>query len=213
MAASKRPWTVAPVAAVIDCLAITVPWKCADVPILAELMHRRFFPRLDRPAIEEIVGRGGERFWAQFQPRAVDREYLPVAVLRQMIVSETEREPTVPADSPEIAATLSWLEAAFDLARRHRLPFAVALAPVATVDPAFTEFWQPWPHYNRYNVLRDSHHDALAMVLAQKGILLIDLKRDLAGVRNAFRKTDMHWTEQGCEIVAARLASDAVVAR
>ena len=37
MAASKRPWTVAPVAAVIDCLAITVPWKCADVPILAEL--------------------------------------------------------------------------------------------------------------------------------------------------------------------------------
>jgi hypothetical protein len=187
--------------------------RAEGVPRLAELMHRRFFPQLDRPAIEEIVGRGGERFWAQFQPRAVDREILSVAVLRQMIASETEREPTVPAGSPEIAATLSWLEAAFELARRHKLPFAVALAPVATVDPAFTEFWQPWPHYNRYNVLRDGHHDALARALAQKGIPLIDLKRDLAGVRDAFRKTDMHWTEKGCEIVAARLASEALGAR
>lgn len=176
------------------------------VPQLTELMHRRFFPQLDRAVIQEIVGRGGERFWAQFRPRDADREVLAVAILRQMIASETTREPAIPAGSPEIGATLSWLAASFELAQRHRLPFVVALAPVATVDPAFTQFWQPWPHYNRYNVLRDGHHDALAAALAQHGIPFVDLKRDLAGVPDAFRKTDMHWTESGCEIVAARLA-------
>ena len=187
--------------------------RAEGVPLLAELMHRRFFPQLDRAVIEEIVGRGGERFWAQFQPRDTDREVLPVATLRQMIASETGRAPAVAAGAPEIGATLSWLAASHALAQRHRLPLLVALAPVATVDPAFTAFWQPWPHYNRYNVLRDRHHDALAMALVQKDIPFLDLKRDLAGVRDSFRKTDMHWTERGCEIVAARLAAAAASLR
>ena len=67
-----------------------------------------------------------------------------------------------------------------------------------------------WPHYNRYNALSDRRHDALAAALAGTRIPFLDLKRDLAGVRDAFRKTDMHWTESGCEIVAARLASAAL---
>jgi len=177
------------------------------IPLLVELAHRHLFPRLDRAVLEEIIARGGKRFWMQFQSRPMDREYLPVGSLRQMIATETTPEPDAPAESPEIEATLSWIDASFDLAQQHRLPFIVILAPVATVDPAFTEFWQPWHHYNRYNTLRDRHHDMLAAALARSRIPFIDLKRDLAGMRDTFRKTDMHWTESGCEIVAARLAS------
>lgn len=181
------------------------------MPLLAELAHRRLFPQLDRARLEEIIG--GERFWTQFRPRAADREYLPVGFLRQMIATEAEPEPGASAASPGIDGALSWLAASFDLARRLRLPFIVALAPVATVDPSFTEFWQPWPRYNRYNAVSDRQHDLLAAALAKSGVPFVDLKHDLAGVRDAFRKTDMHWTERGSEIVAARLAAAALAMR
>lgn len=179
-------------------------------PVLAELMQRRYFPRLERKVVEEIVGRGGERFWSAFGPRLVDREFLPVAILRQMIALETGAANVVPAASPEVEAALSWLAASARLAKTHHLPFTVALAPVATVDPDFADFWQPWPHYNLYNRLRDGHHKALAAALARAGIPHVDLRQDLLGVRDAFRKTDMHWTERGSEIVAARLAAEAL---
>ena len=55
----------------------------------------------------------------------------------------------------EIDSTASWLIGARDLARERGVKFVVALAPVPVVDPAYAEFWSPWPRYRSYPMLRE----------------------------------------------------------
>jgi hypothetical protein len=188
--------------------AMSLPIE-ARVRVLSGYMKEYYFPALDQDRIAEILSRGGDTFWLAFAPRRLDREFLPAGFIRQMIASETA--PPAPAAVPgtaSVEATLSWIVAAEKLARRHGVRFMVALAPVPVVDPEFVSFWRYWPHYNDYNVQRDGDHRALAMALSRTSIPVVDLRDNLGGVPGAYRKTDMHWTEQGNDIVAARFAGE-----
>lgn len=183
------------------------------VSLLARHMKHHYFPQLDEARIGSILSRGDEGFWQAFALRQRDREILPAQVLQQMIVSATEAADDQPSDSAtavDVEAALSWISASERLARSRGIPFLVALAPPATVDPAFVEFWKPWPRYVRYSLRRDADHKALAGALARASIAVADLRDDLGGVRDTYRKTDTHWTEIGNDIVAARLAREVI---
>jgi hypothetical protein len=190
--------------------------KDERVAILADYMKTHYFPSLEVARIRHILERADERFWSAFAPRRFDREFLPAANLAQMISTEvgTDKVPLTPDEAKaavsasEIDAARSWLIAMQRLAVARKVPFVVALAPTATVDPQFVEFWKAWPRYASYSLKGDADHQALAAALAGTGMRVVDLREDLDGVRGAYRKTDMHWTERGNEIVAARLAKE-----
>jgi hypothetical protein len=184
-------------------------------------MHQYYFPDLPEATIEEILARGGERFWEEFKPRRFDREYLQGWILDGVISMETsttklpmtpdQAAAAVPAD--EIKATMSWLAATDRLVRAHGVKFLVAVIPVGTMDPDFMAFWKPWPRYYSYTLMRAAYHDAMVAALAQSGIAFVNLADDLEGVRGTYRKTDLHWTEEGHEVVAARLAKEVMALR
>ena len=48
----------------------------------------------------------------------------------------------------------------------------------------------------------------MAAALARTTIPFVDLTANLQGINGTYRKTDMHWTEAGHEVVAARLAEE-----
>jgi hypothetical protein len=186
------------------------------VVILADYLKARYFPTLEPATIRDILGRAGPDFWTAFAPRRFDREELPATNLAQIISTEvgTAKVPLTPDEAKaavaasEIDAARSWLIAMQRLAVARKVPFVVALAPTSAVDPEFVEFWKAWPRYASYSLKGDADHQALAAALAGTGLRVVDLREDLNGVRGAYRKTDMHWTERGNEIVAARLAKE-----
>ena len=81
------------------------------------------------------------------------------------------------------------------------------------MDPDFADFWQPWPRYYSYMLARAAMHTAMVAALAKSNISFVDLAQDLKGVRGSYRKTDLHWTEAGHEVVAARLAKEVMALR
>lgn len=183
---------------------------------LARHMKEHYFPQLEERTIREVLSRGSERFWSEYEPRRFDREYLQGWVLQGLISWETsDRRLSMTAagaaaeiPASEIEATLTWIAAAERLARSRGVKFLVALIPVGTVDPDFAAYWQPWPRYYAFTLLADARHKAMAAALARTAIPFIDLTRDLQGATGTYRKTDMHWTEAGHEVVAARLAEE-----
>lgn len=191
------------------------------LPILVKMMHRYYFPDLPAATIEEVLARGGDRFWSEFKPRRFDREYLQGWILDGIISMETgtaklamspaEADAAVSAD--EIRATMSWLEATERLTKAHGVKLLIAVAPVGTVDPDFMDFWKPWPRYSSYTLGRAAIHRAMVAALARSDIPFVDLAQDLDGVRGTYRKTDLHWTEEGHEVVAARLARELMALR
>ncbi len=191
------------------------------LPMLVHLMHSYYFPELEERTIEEILARGGERFWSEFAPRRFDREYLQGWILAGLISMESGRQKLAmtkaAADAAvsrdDIAATLSWLAASDKLVRAHGAKFLVAVIPVATVDPDFVDFWRPWPRYYSYMLSGAAQHDAIVTALAKTKIPFVDLQQDLDGVRGTYRKTDLHWTERGHEVVAERLAREILALR
>jgi len=184
------------------------------LPILAKLMHRHYFPELEENRIAEILGRGGDRFWSEFRPRRFDREHLQGWILDGLIALEvsTKNLPMSPAEADAtvapgpIDATLSWLAATDRLVRSSGAKFLVALIPPADGDPDFVEFLRPWPRFFSYTLERGALHRAMAAAMAKTAIPFVDLQHDLRGVRGSYRKTDLHWTELGHEVVAERLA-------
>jgi hypothetical protein len=80
------------------------------------------------------------------------------------------------------------------------------MAPVGVVDPAYVEFWRPWPRYYSYNLSADARHRKLVAALARQGVEAIDLRQDLLGIRGTYRVADGHWTDLGHDIVADRLS-------
>ena len=190
--------------------------RAEGLPILVKMMHQYYFPTLPESTIHEILARGGERFWEEFKPRRFDREYLQGWILDGLISMETSTAalPTTPAEadatvSPdEIKATMTWLAATDALLKARRVKLLVAVIPVGTMDPAFAEFWKPWPRYYSYTRQRAAIHRAMVKALGPSGIHFVDLADDLDGVRGTYRKTDLHWTEEGHEVVAARLAKE-----
>ncbi len=195
--------------------------RAEGLPILVKLMHQYYFPELPEATIEEVLARGGDRFWEEFRPRRFDREYLQGWILDGVISMETsssklamtpeDAAAAIPAN--EIKATMSWLTATDRLLKAHGVKFLVAAIPVGTMDPAFAEFWKPWPRYYSYTLTRAAYHEAMVAALAKSGIPFVDLADDLRGVRGTYRKTDLHWTEEGHEVVAARLAKEVMALR
>ena len=191
------------------------------LPILARLMHQYYFPELPEKTIAEILARGGDRFWSAFRPRRFDREYLQGWILDGLIAMETSTSkiPATPEEAAaavppgEIKTTMSWLAATNALVKAHGVKLLVAVIPVGTMDPDFVDFWKPWPRYYSYTLGRAAMHSAMVAALAKSGIHFVDLAEDLNGVRGTYRKTDLHWTEEGHEIVAARLAKEVMALR
>lgn len=187
------------------------------VRALTRHLKTHYHPEVPEARIAEIVGRAGPGFWRQFEEREVDREYLYGWILGLMVGKEEEsgadlsltREAAARLVSrDEIAATLSWLTAMNDVARARGVPLLLALAPVALVDPTFSDFWQPWPRFFSWNYLSDERHKRLAAALAGTDIHVVDLRTELAGIPNTYRKSDAHWTEKGIDLVARRLTRE-----
>ena len=195
--------------------------RAEGLPILVKLMHQYYFPELPEKTIEEILARGGDRFWSEFRPRRFDREYLQGWILDGLIAMETgtaqvaltQDEADAAVSPDEIKATMSWLEATDRLVKAHGVKFLVAVIPVGTMDPDFAAFWKPWPRYYSYTLGRAALHTAMVAALAKSDIPFVDLAQDLKGVRGTYRKTDLHWTEEGHEVVAARLAREVMALR
>ncbi|MBS0537224.1 MAG: SGNH/GDSL hydrolase family protein [Proteobacteria bacterium] len=195
--------------------ALALP-RAQGLPILVKMMHQYYFPSLPESTIHEILDRGGERFWEEFKPRRFDREYLQGWILDGVISMETSTIPLpmTPAEADakisadEIAATMSWLTATDGLLKARGVKLLVAVIPVGTMDPDFAEFWKPWPRYYSYTLQRAAAHRAMVAALSTSGIRFVDLAQDLDGVRGTYRKTDLHWTEEGHEVVAKRLATE-----
>ena len=183
---------------------------------VAQHIKRHYYPQLSEEAIREILSRGNGRFWTAFGKPGPDREFLAGWLLYGMIDWETGTW-TVPGNAEEadrlegtsmVDETLSWLVAADRLAKENGVQLAVALIPVGTVDPAYVDFWRPWPKYFSTSLSADARHRRLAVKLRQTAVPFFDLRDDLGGVPGTYRLTDGHWTERGTEIVAGRVARE-----
>jgi hypothetical protein len=174
------------------------------------------YPEKDERVMREILSRGGDRFWAAFEHRDRDQEYLQGWWMANMVDWETgtwstpltKEEFDRSVRQEEIDSTMSWLVGARDLARERGVKFMVALAPVPVVDPIYAEFWRPWPRYRSFPMLREAWHRALRKELEAKAVPTVDLQDDLNGVPGAYRISDGHWTELGTDIAAKRLATE-----
>lgn len=183
---------------------------------IASHMKRYYYPKLSEATIREILSRGDDRFWTAFAKRPADREFLAGWLLSDMIDWETGQW-LMPRDPEEadrleganmVDETLSWLVASERLAKEHGVQFAVALIPVGTVDPAYVDFWRPWPKYFSNSLSADARHRRLAVALRQTGVPFFDLRDDLNGQPGTYRLTDGHWTERGTELVADRVTRE-----
>ena len=179
-------------------------------------LRRHYFPTLDEKKIREILSRADDRFWSAFAKRPRDREFVAGWLLAGMVDWETGKW-TMPRDPEEadrmdgahlVDETLSWIVATERLARDNGTRLVVCLIPVGTVDPAYVEFWKPWPRYFSNSLSADARHRRLAVALRQTGVPFFDLRDDLDGIPGTYRLSDGHWTERGTELVAARVARE-----
>lgn len=186
------------------------------VGLLADYLHKNYFPDKNIETIREILGRGGDAFWAPFEDKGGDPVFLQGWLLSTIIGWETGTW-TVPHDSGEadrmvdpaqIDATLSWLVGADKLAAANGIKFLIAVAPMASVDPRYTEFWKPWPRFYSWNLEREADRRRLLSELRRRGLQPIDLAQDLNGVSGSYHLTDGHWSTLGTEIVAKRIAAE-----
>jgi hypothetical protein len=184
--------------------------------ILVGHMKKYYFPGLSEATIREILSRGDEKFWNAFSSKSSNRQFLMGWMLYGLIDWETGAWP-VPKDSMDadrmldmdkIEKTLSWLTATRQLVEKSGAKFVVGLAPTGIVDPDFVTFWEPWPRLRSFSVTQDARHRMLATLLERDGFNVVDLRKDLIGVRGTYRVADQHWNEKGHEIVAERLAKE-----
>jgi hypothetical protein len=183
---------------------------------IVQHLRENYYPRLSEQVIREILSRGDGRLWAAVGKPAPNREYLAGWLLAGMIDWETGTW-AMPRDAEEadrldgtamVDETLSWLVAADRLAKENGVQLVVALIPVGTGDPAYVDFWRPWPKYFSTSLSADARHRRLAVKLRQTAVPFFDLRDDLAGVPGTYRLTDGHWTERGTEIVAGRFTRE-----
>jgi len=183
---------------------------------VVQYLKRHYYPRQSEEVIREILSRGGDKFWTAFARPPPDREFLAGWLLSGMIDWETGNW-TMPRDAeeadrldgtPMVDETLSWLVAANRLAKENGVQLVVALIPVGTVDPAYVDFWRPWPKYFSTALSADARHRRLAVKLRQAAVSFFDLRDDFGGVPGTYRLTDGHWTERGTEIAADRVSRE-----
>ncbi len=183
---------------------------------ITQHVKRYYYPKLTEEVIREILSRGGDKFWTAFDKPAPDREFLAGWLLSGMVDWETGTWPMphTPEEADRLEGnsmvdeTLSWLVAADRLAKENGVQLGVALIPVGTGDPAYVDFWRPWPKYFSPSLSADARHRRLAVKLRQTAVPFFDLRDDLGGVQGTYRLTDGHWTERGTEIAAARVTRE-----
>jgi hypothetical protein len=177
-------------------------------------MKRYYYPKVSEERLTEILARGGESFWQQFEKR----EALQGWMVNLLVAAEINDIPINGVRTPDdaaklisdqqIEATLSWLIALERVATAHRVPLHVYVIPPASVSPDFVEFWKPWPRVLSWYILSDARHQKLVEALRHSAVPFVDLRSDLLGVRHAYRLTDAHWSTTGVQIVAKRIYDD-----
>jgi hypothetical protein len=190
--------------------------RAAALTQLSEHVRAYYKPQLPLRTIEEVFARGNDRFWRDLEDQSADPEFLLGWTLDSLLVWETGTFP-VPSNlaqahaiTPDAAidATLSWIVAMERLAASSGVRLETFIVPVASVDPEYSEFWQPWPRSYAWNYICDDREERLVSLAAQAGLHLIRLREDLIGERGTYRKRDGHWTEKGQAIVARRVARE-----
>lgn len=181
--------------------------------LLAAHLKKFYYPDESEARLQEILARGGERFWQPFENgKAILAGWIPASIIRH----ETSSSP-VPRDAAEadrmvdqakIRATTTWLSSARSLAESRGVKFLLAIAPVGSVDPDYVEFWKPWPRYYSNNLQSEANRRQLLVSLRASGFSPIDLETDLNGISGSYRLIDGHWTDHGTKVVAARIAAE-----
>lgn len=185
------------------------------VPRIVQHMKKYYYPDMSEKQLTEIFSRGGDQFWAAFDKRPHDEEYLMGWLLNLMVAAEVRKDPMASIRTSEeaekqvikgdITATLSWLQAMQDVAQEHHVPLRVFLIPTANVSPDFVNFWKPWPRYYSWYVYSDVRHQMLAEALKKTNVPFVDLRPDFLGQSGVYRMIDAHWTEKGVGIAADRV--------
>jgi hypothetical protein len=193
------------------------------VGLLADHFKKYYYPDVPKEALEKVLGRGSAAFWTPFERTDDQREFMQGWLLDIMINWELlHPEWSAPKDDAEaerlvdparIDATASWLVGADRLAAAQGVKLLLAIAPMASVDPSYTEFWKPWPRVYSYNLSSEAVRRHLLTELRKSGLHPIDLAQDLNGVPGTYRLTDGHWTGLGTEIVAKRVADELIKVR
>lgn len=175
------------------------------------------YPDMPEAKIAEVLSRGDNRYWQIADAKkGGEQEYLlgwMIDILlnwetRDFEVAKDRKDAVRLAGGGQVEATLSWIEAADRVAREHKVPFEVFLAPVGSVDPEYAEFWKPWPRAYSWNYLCDEWQSRLAAALGKTKIRFADLRDDLNGVPGTYRKLDGHWSQKGEAIVAERVQKE-----
>jgi hypothetical protein len=186
------------------------------VELLTEHMHKHYFPDQPREKIKEVLGRGGPAFWAAFQERQRDCEYLQPWILNQLLTWELKlpgcprsvAEVHPAAVGPNVEATLTWLKATHRHCQKAGVPFKIFLEPVGLGDPEFVAFWKIWPEAFSWNYTCHARHQAMLQRLRMSGIPVVDLWPVLDGQPLTYRKSDQHWNEKGHQIVSERVLEE-----
>jgi hypothetical protein len=184
--------------------------------ILTQYVATHSSPAMEATAVRTVLARAGDKFWKAFSPRDRDQELLVGWLLTNMVEWETsdwpvpltaeEAEPRL--DRPLLDATLTWVLATVELARKHGVKLMIVLSPNQVVDPLYADFWAPWPRYRGFFFGRQALHRALRAALEAKSIPVVDLEDVLKGRPGPYRLTDGHWNELGTQIAAERIARE-----
>jgi hypothetical protein len=177
-------------------------------------VKKYYYPDLPEEKIREVLSRGDDRLWRQAERNPDEQEYLMGYMLnilinwetREFEVAKSRQDAARLAGNGEVEATASWIEATDRLLRSHGIPLLVFLVPVGSVDPAYADFWKPWPRAYSWNYICDERGTRLASTLSKSGIRYVDLRENLANIPGTYRKLDGHWSQKGEAIVADRVA-------
>jgi hypothetical protein len=184
--------------------------------ILTQYVATHSSSAMEATVVRPVLARAGDKFWKAFVHRDRDQEFLAGWLLTNMVGSETSEWPgPLTAEEAErtldqalLDATLTWLVATTELARKHGVKLMIVLSPTSIVDPLYVDFWAPWPRQRGFLFGRQALHRALRAALEARSIPVIDLEDDLKGRRGTYRMTDGHWNELGTQIAAGRIARE-----
>ncbi len=193
--------------------AAQMPWR-QGVELLAQYMHRYYYPQLGVEKIKGILSKGAPRLWAVLQKRGPDPEHLQGWILYNLIdwdilVRTNDRAGTMPPRQRRAWAesTFGWVRGMAELCRRAGVPMITFVIPSAEqVDPAYRRLWSPWPGQMAMGGLRGQLSDLLLGDMRRAGLPVHDLRGLLTGREGTYRITDAHWNTKGHRLVAAEVA-------
>jgi hypothetical protein len=187
--------------------------------LIAQYLKKYYFPDKDVAEMKAILSRNDGSYWTLFE-RTKDEllaGWEPAGVVRfetgEDPVPRNEAEAEKMVDPEKVDATASWIEAVERLTKARGMKLLIAVAPMASVDTAYADFYKPWPRYFSWNIQAEAYKRRLLDKLRHEGLRPLDLGEDLNGIPDTYRLTDGHWTARGTSIVARRVAAELVKLR